>query len=120
MGRFTINKDETDRYLHRLVNSNLDPEDEVAKIKPDVASRFPNTVYHIRYYNQDYVMRCGQAQYDATWDYIEKADHLRYYDSELHQVIRNEAQSFFSGSITAEKAAEYVQNRISLYLAEQS
>ncbi len=116
---FSINKDETDRYLRRLVNSNLDPEDEVAQIKPDVASQFPDTVYHIRYYCQQYNMRCGQGQYDATWDYIEKADHLRYYDSELHRVIRNEAQSFFSGSITAEKAADYVQNRISLYLAEQ-
>ena len=116
---FSINKDETDRYLRRLIDGYVDPEEEVAKIKPEVAKEFPNTVYHIRYNVQNYDMRCGQEQYEITWSYINNADHLRYHDSEIHKVIVNEAASFFSGSITAKQAAEYVQNRISLYLAEQ-
>ena len=117
---FSINKDETDRYLRRLIDGYVDPEEEVAKIKPEVAKEFPNTVYHIRYNVQNYDMRCGQEQYEITWSYINNADHLRYHDSEIHKVIVNEAASFFSGSITAKQAADYVQNRISLYLAEQS
>ena len=35
-------------------------------------------------------------------------------------IIREEALRYFAGDITATQAAEYVQNRISIYLAEQS
>ena len=38
---------------------------------------------------------------------------------EITDVIREEALRYFSGEITAEKAAEYIQNRASIYLAEQ-
>ncbi|MBR4866648.1 MAG: hypothetical protein IKU11_08160, partial [Clostridia bacterium] len=117
---FSINKKETEQYLNRLINSYLDPEAEVASANPEAVEIDPYVPTFLRFLAQQYNAKCGQAQYEATWDYIEKADHLRYYDSELHRVIRNEAQSFFSGSITAEQAADYVQNRISLYLAEQS
>ena len=34
-------------------------------------------------------------------------------------VVEDEAFRYFSGEITAEKAAEYIQNRVSIYLAEQ-
>ncbi|MBE6999136.1 MAG: hypothetical protein E7428_03005 [Ruminococcaceae bacterium] len=117
---FSINKKETEQYLNRLINSYLDPEAEAASANPEAVEIDPYVPTFLRFLAQQYNAKCGQAQYDATWDYIEKADHLRYYDSELHRVIRNEAQSYFSGSITAEQAADYVQNRISLYLAEQS
>ncbi|MBQ6990081.1 MAG: hypothetical protein IJN58_03400, partial [Clostridia bacterium] len=111
---FSVNKAETERYLARLINSHLDPEAEAASANPEAVEIDPFIPSSLRFYAQDYNAKCGQGQYDATWDYIEKADHLRYYDSELHRVIRNEAASFFSGSITAKQAADYVQNRISL------
>ena len=117
---FPINKDETDRYLRRLIDGYVDPEEVVANLSPETRSQYPDTVAFERYWTQRYDARCGQSQYEITWDYIEKADHLRYADSELHRVIRNEANGFFTGAISAEKAADYIQNRISLYLAEQS
>ena len=64
-------------------------------------------------------MRCGEEQYEITWKYIESADHLQYYENEIHKVIYEEAGRYFGGMITAKQAADYVQNRISLYLAEQ-
>ena len=116
---FSINKDETDRYLKRLWNSYLDPEAEAASANPEAVKIDPNVAAMLKYDAQAYNAKCGETQYEVTWDYIEKADHLRFYDSELQKVIRNEAQGFFTGSITAEKAAEYIQNRIQLYLDEQ-
>ena len=42
-----------------------------------------------------------------------------YTDNEIMKVMREEALRFFAGELTAEKAAEYIQNRVSIYLAEQ-
>ena len=49
------------------------------------------------------------------------ADHFTFGDgySEIGKVVKEEAARFFAGEITAEKAAEYIQNRVSIYLAEQ-
>ena len=55
-----------------------------------------------------------------TYDAIGRADHFMYSSqSEPFKVIKEEAARYFKGEITAEKAAEYIQNRISIYLAEQ-
>ncbi|MBR0143497.1 MAG: hypothetical protein IJM21_04910 [Clostridia bacterium] len=40
-------------------------------------------------------------------------------NSAIAGMIREEANRYFSGEVTAEKAAEYIQNRVSIYLAEQ-
>ena len=64
--------------------------------------------------------KCGQEQYDLTWECIRRGDHFQYFRNEVFDVMYEEAGRFFSGSITAKQAADYVQNRISLYLAEQS
>ena len=64
--------------------------------------------------------RCGEEQYDVTWDYIHNADHFRYRNNEIFKVMKAEAANYFGGLCTAKQAADYVQNRISLYLAEQS
>ncbi len=50
---------------------------------------------------------------------IERASFYDYGDNEILDVIISEAGKYFAGEITAEKAAEYVQNRVSIYLAEQ-
>ena len=47
-------------------------------------------------------------------DYINKFDF-----DEAGIVMREEVKRYFAGEITAEKAAEYIQNRISIMLAEK-
>jgi len=47
------------------------------------------------------------------------ADHIIRGDV-IIDIVSEESASYFSGHITAEKAAEYIQNRVSIYLAEQS
>ncbi len=117
---FPINKDETDRYLKRLIHSYLDPEAEAASVNPEAVKISPSIAAEMRYLAQDFDAKCGETQYEIAWEYINKADHLRYTDGDIFEVIRNEAEGFFTGANTAEKAADYIQNRISLYLAEQS
>ncbi|MBQ2748798.1 MAG: carbohydrate ABC transporter substrate-binding protein [Clostridia bacterium] len=96
---FSINKDETERYLGRLRNAFVEESNGLDMM---------------------HNLKCGEKQYKATWDYIHNADHFRYADNELFDVMKKEAVNFFGGQTTAKQAAEYVQNRISLYLAEQS
>ncbi|MBQ6991202.1 MAG: hypothetical protein IJN58_09110, partial [Clostridia bacterium] len=116
---FSINRDETDRYLGRLIDGYLDFEEKIAtyreKYQNDAKTR-ANLQDRINRHN----MMCGKEQYEITWEYIENADHLQYYKNEISAVIHEEAGRYFGGMITAKQAADYVQNRISLYLAEQS
>ncbi|MBR4866862.1 MAG: hypothetical protein IKU11_09245, partial [Clostridia bacterium] len=51
--------------------------------------------------------------------YATSADHIIRGDV-IMDIVNEEAASYFSGHISAEKAAEYIQNRVSIYLAEQS
>ena len=51
---------------------------------------------------------------------IASADHwFTFSDSEYKKVMDEEVSRYFAGEISAEKAAEYIQNRISLMLAEK-
>ncbi|MBR6762187.1 MAG: extracellular solute-binding protein [Clostridia bacterium] len=59
------------------------------------------------------------AAYKTLVPLAESADHYAGYKA-INSVIEEEALRYFAGDITVEQAAEYVQNRVSLYLAEQS
>ncbi|MBQ6989839.1 MAG: hypothetical protein IJN58_02170, partial [Clostridia bacterium] len=62
-----------------------------------------------------------EAQKQASLQLITQADNFAIgNDSDIAIVVSEEAMRYFSGEITAEKAAEYIQNRVSIYLAEQS
>ena len=47
------------------------------------------------------------------------ADHYGYFENALTEIITEEVTNCLSGNITAAKAAEYIQNRVQLYLDEQ-
>ncbi len=115
---FPINKEETDRYLRRLLNTYVDLDEKIATYS-EKAQKDPTIVESIRKHVNRHNMKCSQEQYETTWEYINNADHLQYHKTEIHQVINEEAGRYFGGMITAKQAAEYIQNRISLYLAEQ-
>ena len=52
--------------------------------------------------------------------FVESADSLSIYDDSAMDIILEEAGAYFSGAQSAWQAAEYVQNRMSIYVAEQS
>ena len=56
---------------------------------------------------------------DAVRAAIFASDHFNCLENPVYDVIAEEAARFFAGEITAKQAAEYVQNRVSIYLAEQ-
>ncbi len=70
------------------------------------------------YRDLDWLERTEKA-YDVLWKEIEEAQGYRYSYNETLKVAYEEALRYFAGEITAEKAAEYIQNRVSIYLAEQ-
>ena len=49
----------------------------------------------------------------------EAAKDVRQGDNVIYNIIREETMPFFEGDITAEKAAEIIQNRVSIYLSEK-
>ncbi|MBR0143003.1 MAG: hypothetical protein IJM21_02350 [Clostridia bacterium] len=67
---------------------------------------------------ESYGQKSGSESRALTEEWIGKADQFVYIASEINEVLTSEANRFFAGEITAEKAAEYIQNRVSIYLAE--
>ncbi len=57
---------------------------------------------------------------EKTWRTILESDHYRISDeNELYQVVFDEGVRYLEDQITVEKATEYIQNRISILLAEK-
>lgn len=55
-----------------------------------------------------------------TLRYAAAADHYAdRWESDVSVIVEEEVENFFKGNITAEKAAEYIQNRVMLMLEEQ-
>jgi ABC-type glycerol-3-phosphate transport system substrate-binding protein/uncharacterized protein YceK len=55
---------------------------------------------------------------DAFWELLDKANGVYEANPSLMEIIWSEAQAYFAGDKTAEQAAENIQSRVSLYLAE--
>jgi hypothetical protein len=56
---------------------------------------------------------------DAFWELLDKANGVYEANPSLMEIIWSEAQAYFAGDKTAEQAADNIQSRVSLYLAEQ-
>ena len=61
-----------------------------------------------------------QEQYDAVLALIHSTHRVLRYDESIQSIISAETASFFAGETTAEEAASRIQNRVRLYIAEQS
>ncbi len=61
-----------------------------------------------------------QSFIDDIKSYIENISIGNYYDDTIMNIITEEAGMYFSGDQTAQAAADMIQSRVSLYLAEQS
>ncbi|MBO4406468.1 MAG: hypothetical protein J5849_02100, partial [Clostridia bacterium] len=55
---------------------------------------------------------------EIAYEIVVGADYYGMLGS-VADIVKEEANRYFAGEVTAEKAAEYVQNRVSIYLAEQ-
>ncbi|MDE6004523.1 MAG: hypothetical protein K2G88_03960, partial [Oscillospiraceae bacterium] len=61
-----------------------------------------------------------QADIDNIKNYITGVTDTTYYNEQIYNIIREEAEKFFAGDQTAQTAVEMIQSRASLYLSEQS
>lgn len=57
---------------------------------------------------------------DYINDFISHCNKLSDSDSEVKTILNEECDKFMNGEISAEECAERIQNRVSLYLSEQS
>lgn len=60
-----------------------------------------------------------QSYADEVEAYIDGIRVRNYYDDQIYNILTEESSMYFSGDQTAEKAAEMIQSRASLYLSEQ-
>jgi hypothetical protein len=61
-----------------------------------------------------------QAETNAILELIETTDTLFQYDGTVYSILQEEALNYYNGLYTAEETAQYIQNRIQLYLDEQA
>lgn len=60
----------------------------------------------------------SQKEIDEIRDFIYSIEKRTYNDGNVHQIVTEEANSFFAGDKSAKEAAEIIQNRVQLYLDE--
>ena len=68
----------------------------------------------------DYPNQISIEEATELRELVERADKLAIYDDSAMDIILEEAGAYFAGAQSAEQTAEYVQNRLSIYIAEQS
>lgn len=61
-----------------------------------------------------------QEDYDLFMSLYEKCDAIIRVDLDIMKLIHEEAAAYFNGQKTAEEAAKLIQDRVSLYMMEQS
>ena len=63
----------------------------------------------------------GMPQENANrlQELIESIDRVANFDQPIDQILQNETQPFFDGAQSAERTAELIQKKVTLYLAEQ-
>ncbi len=62
----------------------------------------------------------SQAQLDELIAFIKSVKELSYYDTDIQNIIVEEAAPFFSGQKSAEEVAAIIQNRVQLFVDENS
>ena len=60
-----------------------------------------------------------QEEFDAFMELYENCSSVYSYDESILQLVQEESQAFFAGQKSAEETASLIQNRLSLYMAEQ-
>ncbi|MBQ9979641.1 MAG: extracellular solute-binding protein [Oscillospiraceae bacterium] len=66
------------------------------------------------------VYALNEEQMQQVYDLIENTDTVNTYDEKLAEIIMEEARGYFSGMKSAEEVASLIQNRVSIYVSEQS
>ena len=61
-----------------------------------------------------------QEQVDWFKDYVNNAEIGGDYDSDIYDILNEEAAAYFAGDKSADEVAKLIQNRVSIYLGETS
>ena len=65
------------------------------------------------------VFTATQADVEAVKKLVEEADNRYEYNTEILNIITEEAEGYFVGQKALEQTTEIIQNRVQLYLQEQ-
>lgn len=65
------------------------------------------------------VFEAGQEDVDQVRQLMESADRRFKYNTQVLQIINQEAQAYFEGQKSVEAVCEIIQNRVQLYVQEQ-
>ena len=68
---------------------------------------------------QEHFPEISPEEYTAAAELIQGAAYCADNESPAISIVKEEAAAFFAGDKSAEEVAKIVQNRVSIYLAEQ-
>ena len=104
---------------YMLVNANADPA--TAMNMPLYKPALDRMVRKCRGVDDSQGIKLtNQNEVDKFYDFLDVPENIAVYDETVVDIIIEEAEEYFAGNRTAEDAAARVQERVSLYVAEQS
>lgn len=68
--------------------------------------------------NGDILFNITDEDIDSIMSFISTSRFCYNYDKKIDDIIWEELNGFFEGSVSAEQASDFIQNRMSIYLSE--
>ena len=123
MYQFPTNKHAFETYVEQAMTAHyeIDPETGEPAIDPETGEKIEISTGGIGY-GDDFMVELysmKQEEYDAFMELYESCTNVYSYNDSVMSIIADEAAAYFEGQKTVEETANLIQNRISLYVAEQ-
>jgi len=84
-----------------------------------VVHEYPKVEYTDSSGNTIKIMAMSQEDYDQFMDLLNNTDKLTDYDTQILEIVMDEAQAYIDGVSSAHSVAAMIQSRVKIYVNEQ-
>lgn len=101
-----------DQFMEAAMTPEYYTDENGQQVESNYSTYIDGTAYEVKHITQE--------QADWFKDYVNGAEISGIYDSDLYEIINEEAAAYFAGDKSADEVAKLIQNRVSIYLGETS
>lgn len=110
---FPLGKEAFDAFMEEAMTPNT-WTDENGNV-----TEYPKVEYTDSSGNTVKIMAMSQEDYDQFMELLNNIDKLTDYDTQILEIVMDEAQAFIDGTSSAQSVAAMIQSRVKIYVNEQ-
>ena len=110
---FPLGKAAFDSFMEQAMTPDTWTDEE------GVVHEYPKVEYTDSSGNTIKIMAMSQEDYDQFMDLLNNTDKLTDYDTQILEIVMDEAQAYIDGVSSAHSVAAMIQSRVKIYVNEQ-